>query len=92
MQFLLLTFPLITSLLFALVLRKCGFGLAGTMLGFLPLLGAALPMIVVELFRAGVFKPGVSVFALVPLAGQILGLVPLIVLVAVKWPVLPRIT
>ena len=60
--------------------------------GFFPLVGAALPMIFVGLFRLGLFHPGLGVFVIAPLAGQVLALVPLVVLLSVKWPNGARVT
>jgi hypothetical protein len=86
MGFGLLFFPALTSALLFVVFRKTGLSMAWTLLGFLPLAGAALPIVVLSLAQSGSLDISRRIFSFVPLAAALLTLLPVALLAFVRWP------
>jgi len=94
-----IVFPLAASFLFLMVFRRAGFGVGMQVLCIAPLLGAALPWLTGILIYWGVlfdsemasffYGYDQTVFVFLSVIGQLLGILPLVLLAVSKWPNLP---
>lgn len=82
----LLLFPALTSAFLLLVFRKTGLSMAWTLMGLLPLIGAAIPIVLLSLAEAGRLDISLPIYSFVPLAAALLSLVPVAILAFVRWP------
>jgi hypothetical protein len=82
----LLLFPALTSALLLMVFRKTGLSMAWTFMGLLPLIGAALPIVVLSLAEAGRLDISPPIYSFVPLTSALLSLLPIAILAFVRWP------
>ncbi len=88
-------FPVAVSFLFLMVFKKAGFSGAVLALSFAPLAGALLSNGAIYLLQSGLlnmiplgleFDFQIPMFMVSSLLGQLLGILPVIVLAFVTWP------
>jgi hypothetical protein len=82
----LLLFPAVTSLLLLVVFRKAGLSFAWSVAALMPLIGAALPIVLLSLAERGSLDLLRPIYSFVPLAVTLLTLLPIALLAFVRWP------